>query len=790
MNKTPPKQLLKNKSKSKSPSSSSSKRQEPSSSLSSPSSSSSFNLIRINSIENTPHSIEHISILNDYSLLALCRSDNSIEIWCSDTWIQLIKIPGYSSIQTRRVYLYKTKNETNSNNIIHKVKLFTSGLNGYFIEWNLLSMQPKYSYNIPNNSIWDMSLQNKVFLLAANDGVIRAIKIKSKASPYLLKQFSKCDDSRVLAICWENTTHHKTKSKTRVFYSGHSNGTVRKWNFETNQILLTLTNPSTVDKNILIWSLCSINSKYLLCGTSNGSLLVYDINFGVLVKEFKEHVGDILTITCNNQCSNSNSSNSNNVIAYYSGVDSLICSVTLDNKNNEWVLTSSFRGQSHDVNVLALLNEEFLLSGGITTDICVNKLHGGNLYMKYDKKVNTSIKRHISAFEQRKTYFHTSFINNGTNMLILHKKQTQCDLYSMNIVNNTMIYLAKIMKHNKYQSNVIACGISDKGNYICISYENVTVVFKYTYNDNTIKKIASLKHQSKFIFFNKNEDKLYLISQKEQSVYVISLLPNTVNEDNAISFANNSKGIVIACDYNDNNAQIVVSTSSCELYLINCNNNNNDKRVVSLPHPTTYITQVKFNTFNTNNTLIAVDSNNLIYIIDTQLNKFTPWTVDRIDKSDYPSNYLKWYNKVYGIVPLNQSTFILYTDYNYIKVDTSKQIPHESVIEKHKMDKYINSDWDKIVKEYHQYVFDCEYKGSVFTKMKNDLFKLEGSTNSNNNVNATQMIMNDNFKIVSRFNSIMLMELVGDGLLLVIENDWNKIVKSFVGGVVRANYGH
>ena len=775
MNKTPTKQTSKQKSKSKSPSSS--KRPE--------TSPSSFNLIRVNSIDNTPQAIEHISILNDYSLLALCRSDNSIEIWCSDTWIQLIKIPGYSAIQTRRVYLYKTKNEANSNNIIHKVKLFTSGLNGYFVEWNLLSMQPKYSYNIPNNSIWDMSLQNKVFLLAANDGVIRAIKIKSKATPYLLKQFSKCDDSRVLAICWENTTHHKTKSKTRVFYSGHSNGSVRKWNFETNQILLTLTNPSTVDSNILIWSLCSINSKYLLCGASNGSLLVYDINFGVLVKEFKEHVGDILTITCNNQCSG----NSCNVVAYYSGVDSLICSVTLNNKNNEWVLTSSFRGQSHDVNVLALLNEEFLLSGGVTTDICVNKLHGGNLYMKYEKKVNTTIKRHISAFEQRKTYFNTSFINNGNNMLILHKKQTQCDLYCMNVMNNTMIYLAKVMKHNKYQSNVIACGISDKGNYICISYENVTVVFKYTYKDNAIKKIASIKHQSKFIFFNKNEDKLYLVSQKEQSVYIISLLPNnTVTEDSAISFmsttnANNSKGIVIACDYNDNNAHIVVSTSSCDLYLINCKDK--DKRVVSLPHPANYITQVKFNTYN--NTLIAVDSSNLIYIIDTQLNKFTPWTIERIDKGDYPVNYLKWYNKVYGIVPLSQSTFILYTDYNYIKVDTSKQLPHESVIEKHKMDKYINSDWDKIVKEYHQYVFDCEYKGSVFSKMKNDLFKLEGGASSEN---VTQMISNDNFKIVSRFNSIMLMELVGDDVMLVIENNWNKIVKSFIGGVVKSNYGH
>lgn len=774
MNKTPTKQTHKHKSKSKSPSS------KPAETAGS-----SFNLIRVNSIENTPHAIEHISILPDYSLLALCRSDNSIELWCSDTWIQLVKIPGYSAIQTRRVHLYKTKNESNSNNIIHRVKLFTSGLNGYFVEWNLLSMQPKYSYSIPNNSIWDMSLQHKIFLLAANDGVIRAVKIKSKASPYLLKQFSKCDDSRVLAICWENTTHHKTKSKTRVFYSGHSNGSVRKWNFETNQILLTLTNPSAVDSNILIWSLCSINSKYLLCGTSNGSLLVYDINFGVLVKEFKEHAADILAITCNNHC---NSNSNGNVIAYYSGVDSLICSVALDNKNNEWVLTSSFRGQSHDVNVLALLNEDYLLSGGVTTDICVNKLHAGNLHMKYEKKVNTTIKRHISAFEQRKTYFNTSFINNGNNMLILHKKQTQCDLYSLNVMNNTTVYLAKIMKHSKYQSNVIACGISDKGNYICISYENVTVVFKYTYSDNTIKKVASLKHQSRFVFFNKREDKLYLVSQKEQSIYVLSILPNNViTEDSAIPFTASAsdKGIVIACDYSEHKEQIALSTTSCDVYLVNCK----DKRIVSLPHPAVYITQLKFNAFTSGNSLIAVDSGNLVYIIDTQLNKFAPWTTERIDKGDYPLNYLKWYNKVYGIVVLSESAFVLYTDYNYIKVDTTKQIPHESAVEKHRMDKYINSDWDKIIKEYHQYVFDAEYKGSLFSKMRNDLFRAEQG-HSDESKAQTQLIANDNFKIVSRFNSIMLMELVGDGVMLVVENDWNKIVKSFIGGVVRPSYGH
>ena len=70
--------------------------------------------LRINSIENTPSPIEHICCLPSLSILALCRSDSSIEIWTTNTWIQVIKFPGLKSLQTRRVFLYHKKHVPDS----------------------------------------------------------------------------------------------------------------------------------------------------------------------------------------------------------------------------------------------------------------------------------------------------------------------------------------------------------------------------------------------------------------------------------------------------------------------------------------------------------------------------------------------------------------------------------------------------------------------------------------------------------------------------------------------------
>ena len=204
-------------------------------------------------------------------------------------------------------------------------------------------------------------------LFASDDGIVRGIKIKKNYESYLIKQYEK-SDSRILCITYEN-------SNNNIFYTGHSNGNICKWNYDNGSILLTLTNPKINKKDNSIWSINSIDSQFLLCGDSLGKLLIYDIKLGILIKEFNEHKAPILSIISNKSIQNP--------IAYFTGADSLLCSIKYDRKNNIWILTSSFRGQSHDINSLSMINNDTLISGGVTTDICIYHLSkGGNLYMK------------------------------------------------------------------------------------------------------------------------------------------------------------------------------------------------------------------------------------------------------------------------------------------------------------------------------------------------------------------------------------------------------------------------
>ena len=97
-------------------------------------------VLRINSIVDNPSAIESLFALDKHNLLAIGRSDNSIEIWSTQTWVQLVKIYGTKSNTIRKVFMMK-KEETK--NVFDNLRLFSIGLNGYLIEWSLVTFQPK-----------------------------------------------------------------------------------------------------------------------------------------------------------------------------------------------------------------------------------------------------------------------------------------------------------------------------------------------------------------------------------------------------------------------------------------------------------------------------------------------------------------------------------------------------------------------------------------------------------------------------------------------------------------------
>jgi hypothetical protein len=319
-----------------------------------------------------------------------------------------------SEEEKKQSYFNNTSNK-NKNNVINdnsnfhqKYSLFSTGLNSFLVEWDLLNLHPKQYYSCNGHSIWDanFSIENRhTIYLACNDGVVRAINTKSTF--FLEKQFQKVD-SPVTSIAFNyNKTNKKGKDSDEIVCTGHLDGKINKW---SNGVIVSTfgNNAYTYNKNKskkqnkmeeeldensedvedttkptnAIWKLVFINKKYLASGNEFGELQIWNVKFGVLYRRFKEHEGDILDICFN----------SNNNYLYFTGVDSVIISLhfTTDKNNVEedFKIHSKLRPQSHDINSIIFVEKDnLLISGGVTTDICLIRLDKGRFLESFGKSV-------------------------------------------------------------------------------------------------------------------------------------------------------------------------------------------------------------------------------------------------------------------------------------------------------------------------------------------------------------------------------------------------------------------
>jgi hypothetical protein len=102
---------------------------------------------------------------------------------------------------------------------------------------------------------------------------------------------------------------------------------------------------------------------------------VWDAEFGTLVKQFKNLKGDVNALETNEAFN----------AVYASGADSRVLVIQLNSENSEWIFSSIYRGQSHDIKSLILLNGKQLMSAGVTTDICIYNLINGRFADQFGK---------------------------------------------------------------------------------------------------------------------------------------------------------------------------------------------------------------------------------------------------------------------------------------------------------------------------------------------------------------------------------------------------------------------
>eukprot|EP01102_Stenamoeba_stenopodia_P021466 TRINITY_DN8652_c0_g1_i1.p2 TRINITY_DN8652_c0_g1~~TRINITY_DN8652_c0_g1_i1.p2 ORF type:complete len:875 (-),score=212.31 TRINITY_DN8652_c0_g1_i1:56-2680(-) len=229
-------------------------------------------------------------------------------------------------------------------------RLFSAGLNGYIIEWDLTRMTKKNVVQSFGGAIWDLAVNDKrtQLAVACEDACVRLFDISQGSIEYK-RAFPKHKD-RVLGVAW-----HPVEDE---LWSSSNDGVIHRYNLETGMDAYRITSEDRTS----LWSIKVLRDYTLVTGNSKGQTQFWDGVNGVLLQSFKEHRADVLAVVA---------SDAGDAV-FSTGIDhkvSLFVRIADDNQS-KWVYSDSHRSHTHDIRALAL-HEDVLLSGGVDTQITV-----------------------------------------------------------------------------------------------------------------------------------------------------------------------------------------------------------------------------------------------------------------------------------------------------------------------------------------------------------------------------------------------------------------------------------
>lgn len=292
--------------------------------------------------------------------------------------------------------------------------------------------------------------------------------------------------------------------KEMTVFLGYANGRVKKYNLKNSNMACW---NSKLGNNFSVRVLSIFNEDFIIIGGSSGKVFSLDSKFGSITRTF-------------NNCSISDVTSMQNDLAnglvYFTGYDSRIFVLKFDEMERDFKIVGKNRGQTHDVNSLALIGSE-LLSGGKTSDICI---------MKVDKngfgESETQRKKHVqqSLFE---FVFHSSdntigyFYNDQVTLVRFEQKkpEEQSDQLSSSIPNYNSTVLLKLYT-DKSINQIQFC---EKTGILVLSYLLEEKLRFYRISDGEIIKELPLKCTKMLI----SRNKLFVIEHTKNALKIINL---------------------------------------------------------------------------------------------------------------------------------------------------------------------------------------------------------------------------------------------------------------------------
>ncbi|KAI0786033.1 WD40 repeat-like protein [Abortiporus biennis] len=493
------------------------------------------------------------------------------------------------------------------------LRLFSAGGGNELAEWDIERGCVRRTLPSQGGAIWSISVNpaSTMLALGCEDGSIRIISLEDDTLVHL-KRLDRAK-SRILSLAWGPPIPRDTKPKTSSdsdsdsddenndwndswIVAGCSDSSIRKWDLTSGRISDRMGTDKMRGERTLVWAVGVLGDGTIISGDSLGMVKFWDSRTCTQLQSFQAHGADVLCLTISPE----------GTAVYTSGVDQKVIQFThiktsttttqsslLSRSPARWVQSSSRRLHSHDVRALAIwppysplpnpYKRQFpldiapiLASGGLDMSVVVtpSALPSNTLSAKVVNPLSTSV---VATFEDsyHRRLAYTSGAFGGSAVCLARKARL------LVCMRDAGISVWRILKRKREEkgglgddedtaggqeegyehvldmdlnvhSNLVACAISDNGEWLFVSDWYESKLFHLESNtdgDSKPKRIRDLTSiiQSQLpnskpstptgastVVFTPDNTKLIIATSISSYILVLDLSSSSDNEPKVI----------------------------------------------------------------------------------------------------------------------------------------------------------------------------------------------------------------------------------------------------------------
>ncbi|XP_059523627.1 U3 small nucleolar RNA-associated protein 4 homolog isoform X5 [Myotis daubentonii] len=341
-----------------------------------------FKVHRVRFFNYVPSGIRCVAYNNQSNRLAVSRTDGTVEIYnLSANYFQEKFFPGHESRATEALCWAKGQ------------RLFSAGLNGEIIEYDLQALNIKYSMDAFGGPIWSMaaSPSGSQLLVGCEDGSVKLFQINPDKIQFE-RNFDR-QKSRILSLSWHPSgTHIAAGSIDCISVFDVKSGSA------IHKMLVDRQYMGVSKRKCIIWGVAFLSDGTVISVDSAGKVQFWDSATGTLVKTHLVANADVQSIAVSDQEDSFVVGTAEGTVFHFQ-----LVSVTSNSSEKQWVRTKPFQHHTHDVRTVAH-SPTALISGGTDTHLVIRPLMEKVEVKNYDaalRKITFPHRRLISCSKKR-----------------------------------------------------------------------------------------------------------------------------------------------------------------------------------------------------------------------------------------------------------------------------------------------------------------------------------------------------------------------------------------------------